>query len=128
MKLGVTELPGGYIAQETPSIKQVVHSFDWSDECVVTDMGHGPTVLRIVGVVESLAERLAVNAACEQARKEDTLLYFPSEEGRADDHYYQVRTSPVIWTPLTASEYTYEFTATALVPYIYDATTDERVT
>jgi len=127
-RLGQTVLPGGAIISNTPSVKQVVHTFDWSDECDVTDMGHGPTILQVGGVVESEAERLAVIAACEEARTVETQLYFPSTDGGEDDRYYRVKTGPATFADITAEEATYTFPATALVPYIYDAATGQRVT
>lgn len=128
MMLGDTTLPGAKFGQIASSSKQVIHSYDWSDECSVTDMGHGPTTITITGRVATLQERIDIAAACESARTVETHLYFPSEMGESDDHYYRVQTGPARFTPFTATIYDYEFTAVALVPWVYDADTGERVT
>lgn len=128
MKLGTTALPGGQISSIMPSAKQAIHTYDWSDETAVTDMGSGPTMITVVGITMTLAERLAVAAACESARKVETNLYFASENGETDDYYYRVFTGPMRPIRRTATTYEYSFTAIAIVPYIYDASTGERVT
>ena len=128
MKLGTTPVPGGKFASITPSAKQVIHNYDWSDECAVTDVGSGPTILSVSGVAMTLAERLAVAAACEEARGTETYLYFASENGETDDYYYRVRTGPMRPIPRTSTTYEFSFTAIALVPYIYDTATGARVT
>lgn len=127
MKLGTTTIPGGWFASITPSAKQVVHKYDWSNECAITDMGSGPTVISVTGVAMTLAERLAVAAACEEARSAETNLYFASENGETDDYYYRVKTGPMRPIPVTSTTYQFSFTAIALVPYIYDAASGERI-
>ena len=128
MKLGTTPLPGGTFTSITPSAKQVIHKYDWSDVSAVTDMGSGPTMISVTGIAMTLVERLAVAAACEAARTTETNLYFASENGETDDYYYRVFTGPMRPLPVTSTTYQYSLTAIAVVPYIYDAATGERVT
>jgi len=128
VKLGTTTLPGATITSFAPSAKQAVHVYDWSDECGVTDMGAGPTTIDVQGVANGTTERLAVVTACEAARIAEARLYFASIVGADDDYYYRVRTGPAQMAPISATVYRYSFQAIALVPYIYDADTDVRVT
>ena len=128
MKLGTTTLASATITDISPSAKQAIHGYDWSDECTVTDMGDGPTTIAVTGVANGTAERISVTTACTAARKTETNLYFPSIVGESDDYYYRVFTGPARWSTVTATVYRYEFTAIAVVPYIYDAATGARVT
>ena len=128
MKLGDTTIPGGRFLSITPSAKQVIHQYDWSDVTAITDMGAGPTVIVVSGIALTKAERLSVAAACELARKTETYLYFASENGETDDYYYRVFTGPMRPISRTSTVYELSFTAVAVVPYVYDAVTGERVT
>lgn len=127
MKLGATTLPGCRIESVIPTTKQVIHDYDWSDECSVTDLGAGPTIIRVRGICSTEAERTNVITATEAARSAVTELLYPSTAG-TDDRYYRVYTSQASWKPITADVYEYTFTATAIVPYIYDDADDSRVT
>lgn len=128
MKLGTTTLLDATLDDISPTAKQAVHQYDWSDECLVTDMGHGPTTLRVSGLCSTLDERLDVIAACEEARTTETNLYYPSIIGASDDYYYRVFTSPARLTAISSTLYRYSFQAIAVVPWIYDASSGERVT
>ncbi len=128
MKLGTVTLPGCTITGISPTAKQAIHDYDWSDECAITDMGSGPTTLSVSGIMSTEDERNDVIGACEDARTTETNLYFASIIGASDDHYYRVYTGPCQLTPVTATVYHYSFSAIAVVPYVYDAATDLRVT
>jgi hypothetical protein len=127
MMLGTTTLPACRITSVSPSSKQTVHVYDWSDECAVTDMGAGPTTITVEGITATDDERYDVIAACGEARLAETNLYFPSETGQSDDSYYRVFTGPAQWTPVSATVYRYSFQAIAVVPYIYSTSTGERL-
>ena len=128
MKLGATTLPGCTIIGISHSSKQTVHVYDWSDECAVTDMGHGPSQITCQGTLTGTTDRFAVDAAVEAARTTETHLNFPSVNGASDDYYFRVYTSPCKWTPITGTVYQYEFTAIAVVPWVYEEAGDTRVT
>jgi hypothetical protein len=128
MMLGSTTLPKATLGAISPSAKQVIHDYDWSDECDVTDMGSGPTTFTVTGWTDGETDRLAVMAACEAARKVETNLYFPSTFSATDDRHFRVFTGPMQPGPVNASFWGYSFNCIAVVPYIYDATTGARVT
>lgn len=128
MKLGTTTLPSAQLGAISPTAKQVIHDYDWSDECAVTDMGNGPTTFQVNGVAHTETERNDVIAACEDARKTETYLYYPSTASETDDRYYRVFTGPCQPGPVNPDTYTYSFNCIAIVPYVYDASTGERVT
>lgn len=119
-------LPGGEIVGEAPSQKRVEHEYDYSDLTDYTVMGAGPTKITVHGVCGTEEERHAVVIAC-NVRGEQR-LYFPSADGAPDDRYYRIHASPPVWTMITASDWEYSFVASTVVPYKYDAATDERVT
>lgn len=129
MRLGTSTLPsakfGGPVATAS---KQQTYAYDWSDRTDVVDMGCGPSTFTITGTAHDLAEYLAVEAACEAARKESTPLYFPKADG-SGELYYTVKTGPCVPNPLGSGIWAYQFTCiTTPFPYIYDAETGERVT
>lgn len=129
MRLGTTILPsakfGGPIATAS---RQQTYSYDWDERAEVVDLGSGPSTFTIRGTAHNLAEYLAVQAACEAARKESTPLYFLRDDG-SGELYYTVKTGPCRPDPLSTEIWAYEFSCiTTPYPYIYDAETGERVT
>ena len=131
MKLGTTTLPNATMSGFNQATKQVVHQIDWSDEVQITDMGLGPLSFTVTGTATTEQERLDVIAACNEARSEATMLFFPSTNGGDDDRYYSVKTSAANCDPYdkSAELWTYLFNCvTTPYPYLYDATTGSRLT
>lgn len=125
MKLNSTDLPGAHIVSTSPSLKMAEHSYDYSDQTDYTVLGSGPTKLAVAGTCKTEASRLDVEYICRQPVEKK--LYFPSQVGGSDDRYYRVYTTAAHGQPETARLWRYSFEAMTVVPWVYDAATNQPV-
>ena len=123
MKLDAVTIPGGNMSGIAYSRKMVLHEYPWLDTNAVSEMGLGITQVKVTTVCNGTAEREALEAKCRQTGTK--LLYYPSVSGNVDldDRYYIVYTSPIRWTPLSATAYQGEFDCFAADPLPYDSAT-----
>jgi len=122
MKLGTLDLPNATITIIAPTKKVTVYQYLWTDDNYVEESGLGLRGIEVTGMVTSLADRDAVEQACESTGVKH--LYFPSINGADDDRFYHVYTTPAQFTPMTGTVYSYSFSCTCADPSVYDATTE----
>ena len=122
MKLGTLTLIGATMNSIAPTKKVTVYQYLWCDENYVEESGLGPRGVEVSGWVYTLADRDALEQACESTGVKK--LYFPTINGADDDRYYNVYTSPVQFTPVTGTVYQYSFSCTCSDPAVYDAVTE----
>ena len=121
MKLDAVTIPSSGLGSVRYSRKMVIHEYPWLDVNAVSEMGLGITEITVTCLCEGSTERRAVEAKCRQTGTKN--LYMPDEDGVVDALYYIVYTSPIRWTPLSATVYQGEFDCFAADPLPYDSAT-----
>lgn len=121
------DLPLGRMAERPQgSVKEVEHSYEFTDYNARTRMGRGPTKIVVTGVATT-----AELDALDSASMADALytFYYPDPPQSEDNRYYQrVSVMPVQAQRIEPGRYAYTIEMHALDGHAYDADTGARVT
>ena len=125
MMLDSVTLSYARIATIRPEKNLVLHDYVWVDGGHVQETSAGLLEVAIECTLATVSARDTLAEKCSQRGVKK--LYFPSAMGASDDRYYNVYTSALALTPVTATLYKGSFTCTAADPYVYQTSDDTRV-
>ena len=125
MMLDSVTIPYAQLTKIDPEKNLVLHDYVWVDGGHVQETSAGLLEITIGCTLPTASARDTLAEKCSQHGVKK--LYFPSAMGESDDRYYNVYTSALSLTPVTATLYKGTFTCTAADPYVYQTSDDTRV-